>query len=45
MRSNSDENRDFFMKVKKTLAAVLAVGLSTSVQANDLLKQCDFNKN
>lgn len=33
------------MKVKKTLAAVLAVGLSTSVQANDLLKQCDFNKN
>ena len=26
-------------------AAVLAVGLSTSVQANDLLKQCDFNKN
>lgn len=33
------------MKAKKTLAAVLAVGLSTSVQANDLLKQCDFNKN
>ena len=26
-------------------AAVLAVGLSTSVQASDLLKQCDFNKN
>ena len=29
----------------KLAAAVLAVGLSTSVQANDLLKQCDFNKN
>ncbi len=26
-------------------AAVLAVSLSTSVQASDLLKQCDFNKN
>lgn len=29
----------------KLAAAVLAVGLSTSVQASDLLKQCDFNKN
>lgn len=33
-------------KTRVTLAAaVLAVGLSTSVQANDLLKQCDLNKN
>lgn len=33
-------------KTRITLAAaVLAVSLSTSVQANDLLKQCDFNKN
>ena len=41
-----EQSSGLINKGRVTLAAaVLAVGLSTSVQANDLLKQCDFNKN
>ncbi len=41
-----EQSSGLINKTRVTLAAaVLAVGLSTSVQASDLLKQCDFNKN
>lgn len=41
-----EQSSGLINKGRVTLAAaVLAVGLSTSVQASDLLKQCDFNKN